>query len=50
MADRRGGPRAPKIKGGQNHGQNRARRRAAPPPGGSARWRKTRSDAGKRRR
>jgi hypothetical protein len=50
MADRRGGKGTPRIKGGTNHGQNRARRSSAPAPGGSARWRAKRSDAGKPRR
>jgi len=50
MADRRGGANAPKIKGGKNHGQNRARRSSAPTPGGTARWRKKRSDAGTTRK
>lgn len=49
MADRRGGAKAPKIKGGNNHGQNRARRKNAPPPGGTKRWRAKRSDAGRKR-
>jgi hypothetical protein len=49
MTDRRGGPKAPKIKGGRNHGQNRARRTAAPSPGGRTRWRTKRIDAGKSR-
>lgn len=46
MADRRGASNAPKIKGGKDHGANRARRTNAPPPGGTKRWRKKRSDAG----
>lgn len=50
MAHRRGDSNsASKVKGGTNHGQNRARRKNAPAPGGAARWRKKRSDAGKPR-
>ena len=49
MADRRGDANAPKIKGGPNHGQNRARRTSAPAPGGAKRWRAKRSDAGRKR-
>jgi len=45
MADRRGDRQtAPKIQGGKNHGENRARRSSNPPS-----WRKKRADSGKPR-
>ena len=50
MADRRGGSNAPKITGGKQHGQNRARTKSAKGPGGTSRWRKKRSDAGVKRK
>lgn len=49
MADRRGASNAPKIKGGNDNGKNRARTKNAPPPGGTSRWRAKRSDAGTKR-
>ncbi len=50
MAKRPDGPKAPRIKSGSNYGKPRARTTAKKPPGGSARWRAKRSDAGKPRK